>query len=269
MRFARLGLFVCVLFLALPTFAQVPLLGPPPPIDSPVRDAQAVAAVQNAVNALGGAAVIGQARSCVVQGNVTGSPGALTPSGSFRWEAAGAEYRFEGSASAGNNLFVTGHGNPAQSSAGKSQAISPYVARAMFVPALVGPVLLQELQNQSYSIRFSGTDTIGTESVLIITTAAETTYPDNVITPQSWYFDASTGLPVRVDFRSPAPRYPASYVNERFDYSDFRVIAGTIFPFQISLSINGQPVQTFGINTISVNASVPPSDFDAPSGGAL
>jgi hypothetical protein len=269
MRSARIGAFLCFLFSALSVTAQVPQLGPPPPLTAPVRDAQAVAAVQNAINALGGASLIGQQKSWEVQGNVSSSPGTDIPGGTFAWKAAGSEYRFEDSTSSGQDLFVTGHGNPTQSNSGTSHEVSPYVARAMFVPALIGTVLLQELLNQNYSIRFGGADTIESQSVLIVTTVAETAYPDNVITPQTWYFDTSTGLPIRVDFRSPAPNYPASYVNERFDFSDFRVIAGTIFPFQISLSINGQPVQKFGINTISVNASVPSSDFDAPSGGAL
>jgi hypothetical protein len=269
MRFTRIGTFFCFVFFALSVSAQVPQLGPPPPIATPVRDAQAVAAVQNAINALGGAALISQEQSWLIQGNKISASGAPAPSGSFTWEAAGSEYRFEDSTPAGKDLFVTGHGNPTQISASKSQAISPYMAQAMFVPALVGPVLLQEFQNQSYSIRYGGTGSIGTASVLIVTTAAETTYPDNVITPQTWYFDSSTGLPIRVEFRSPAPRHPASYANERFDYSDLRVNGGAVFPFQINLSIEGQPLETFYVSTISVNANVPSSDFDAPSGGVL
>ena len=262
-------LVVAGLFLGLPVLAQVPQFGPPSPIAAPVRDGQAVAAVQNAINALGGAALIGQQQSWVVVGSVTDNSGAAALSGTFTWEAAGSEYRFAGSTPAGQTLFVTGHGNPAQISAGKSQAVPQHTARAMFVPALVGPILLQELQNQSYSIRYGGTGSIGAESVVLVTTAAETTYPDNVITPQTWYFDSSTGLPVQVDFRSPAPTYPASHVNERLDFSDFRVIAGAAFPFQISLSVQGEVLQTFSISTISVNASIAASDFDVPSGGAL
>lgn len=266
MRFARIGALICLVLFAITVSAQVLPLGPPPPLAAPVRDAQAVAVVQNAINALGGA-LIGQQQTWLVQGSVTGSPNAPAPGGTFTWTAAGAEYRFEGATSSGNSLFATGHGNPTQSTSGSSRNVSSYVSRAMFVPALVGPVLLQELQSQSYSVRFGGKNTIGSEPVLIVTTAAETTYPDNVITPQTWYFDASSGLPVRVDFRSPIPKYPAGYVTERFDYSDFRAIAGTMFPFQIGLSIEGQSLQTFSVKTILVNASVAPSMFDAPAGG--
>jgi hypothetical protein len=263
------AMFVCSLIIASPAFAQVPVLTPPPPLDAAVRDPQAVLTVQNAINALGGANLIGLGQTWVMRGNVSSSQGASMPSGTFVWEAAGLEYRLTDSTTSGQDLFVTGHGNPTQSSTGSSHKVSPYVARAMFVPALVGPILLQALQNQSYSIRFGGTDTIGSKSVLVVTTAAETTYPENVITPQTWYFDSSTGMPVRVDFRSPAPEYPANYVNERFDYSDYRVIAGEVFPFQISFSVNGQSFQTFQVNTISANANVSSSDFDAQSGGAL
>jgi hypothetical protein len=270
MRSLWIGVFLFALTSVSPGFAQVPVLGPPAPIPIPVRDEQAVVAVQNAINALGGASLIGLQRSWLVHGNVTASPGAPMLSGSFIWEAAGSEFRFAGSNPSGQNLFVTGHGKPTQVSISKSQAIPPHMARAMFIPALVGPVLLQELQNQSYSIRYGGTSSIGAESVVIVTTAAETTYPDNVVTPQTWYFDGSTGLPVRVDFRSPAPKYPPGYVAERFDYSDFRAIAGTIFPFQINLSINddGQTLEAFSVSTISINAALTSSDFDGPSGGA-
>lgn len=271
MRFVRIAVFICLVFAAISASAQVPQLSPPAPMDSPVRDPQAVATVQGAISALGGGALIGQQQSWAVQGTVTGGAGGPTQTGTFTWEAAGAEYRFAGSNSAGKSLFVTGHGKPSQISSGKSQALPQHMARAMFVPALVGPVLLQELQNQSYSIRYGGTDTIGNQSVVLVMTAAETTYPDNVVTPQTWYFDTSTGLPVRVDFRSPAPKYAPAYVTERFDYSDFRAVGGAIFPFQMSLSINssGEVLQTFSVKSISVNASVASSDFDAPAGGAL
>jgi hypothetical protein len=259
MRSLWIGVVLVTLAFALPASAQVPVLGPPAPIAGPVRDEQAVTAIQNAINALGGDAQIGLQQSWVVQGNVTGNTSASIPSGTFIWEAAGSEYRF------------AGHGKPNQISAGKSQALPQHMARAMFVPALVGPVLLQELQNQSYSIRYAGTDTIGTKSVVMVTTAAETTYPDNVVTPQTWYFDSSTWLPVRVDFRSPAPKYAPAYITERFDYSDFRAVAGAIFPFQMSLSINGNgvPLQAFSVKTISINTAIVTSDFEAPAGGVL
>lgn len=267
MRTAHFGVLFCVLVFASPGSAQVPVLSPPSPITTAVRDQQAVTAVQNAISALGGASLIGLQQSWVAQGSVTGNSAASALSGTFTWEAAGSEYRFAGSSSSGQSLFVTGHGNPTQVSAGKSQAVSPYMAQAMFVPTLVGPVLLQELQNQAYSIRYSGTDTIGSESVVKVTTAAETKYPDNVITPQTWYFDVTTGLPIRVDFRSPAPKNPASYVGERFDYSNFRAIAGVVFPLQVDVTIAGQLQRTFVVNTVSVNASIASSDFDPPGGG--
>ncbi len=271
MRPILFGVFACALIFASSTLAQIQSLTPPDPIPAPVRDVQAVVAVQNAINALGGTALIAQQQSWIVQGSVTGGPGGPTQSGAFAWEAAGSEYRFAGSNSTGKSLFVTGHGNPIQITGAESHAVPPQIARAMFVPALVGPILLQKLQNQSYSIRYGGMGTIGTRPVVIVSTAAETTYPENVVTPQTWYFDASTTLPARVEFRSPVPKYLWNYVTERLDFSDFRPIAGTVFPFLISFSVDGNEdaLQTFSLNTISVNANIALSDFDAPSGGAL
>jgi hypothetical protein len=185
------------------------------------------------------------------------------------WKTAGTEYRLEGSTPSGKDILVTGHGNPAQSGVNNFHKISPYMTRAMFVPALAGSILRQELEDQNYSIRYDGTGNIGSASVLIVTTGAETKYPDNVVTPQVWYFDSATGYPLRVEFRSPDSRRPANFLPVAYDLSDFRMVAGVMYPFQVAFSINGQPVQAFSITSIQVNAIVSPSDFDAPSGGAL
>jgi hypothetical protein len=269
MRSARFGLLLSILLVTIPVCAQVPLLGPPPPIAAPVRDAQAITVVQNAISALGGSSLIGQAQSWLVQGNMTSAPEAPIQSGSFVWKAAGTEFRFEVTTPTGSYVFVTGHGNPARTTNGTTIQLAAHIARAMFVPALLRPVLLRELQDPNFSIRYSGVGNTAGASVVMVTTAAETTYPDNVVTPQVWYIDSSTGLPVRVEFRAPDGRRPGNFLPVALDFSRFSAVSGVLYPMNVIYSVNGNPVQMFTVNSIQINSNVSSGDFDGPAGGAL
>jgi len=270
MRSVRFSLLLnIVVFFSIKVSAQVPNLSPLPPLDKSVRDVEAVGIVEKTIAVMGGAALVGQVQSSIVQGDMTGASDTSMKSGSFVWKASGKEFRFEGSSASGMDIFVTGRGKPGQTGNGTTKKIEVHKAMAMFVPALIGSVLFQELQEPKYSIRYSGSGAIAGTPVVIVTTAVETRYPDNVVTPQVWYIDNSTGLPVRVEFRSPGVRRPANFTPVALDFSDYRAISGTLYPLHLVYSMNGKILQTFSINSIQVNVDISSSDFDGPTGGIL
>jgi hypothetical protein len=269
MRFARFGFLLFLLFLDVAAKAQVPRVGPPPPLTSAVRDPQALEVLQKTIALMGGSTNIGQIQGVIIQGQLTAAPGALAKDGSFSWEMSGPELRFESTNPSGALVIVSGHGKPAQISGGGIQGLKSHQMRPLFVPALIGWVLFQEFQNEKYSIRFDGLDTLDTVPVEVVTTVAETSYPENVVTPQKWYFQTSTGLPIRVEFRSPNPNLPAVFIQSAFEFSDFRSVSGMLFPFLVKSSISGQSFESFTINSIQLNASVKPADFDGPQGGGM
>ena len=280
MRSARFGLLLSVLLLNTSLWAQAPLTSSPqgqavtiPPIHmpgdvysppdllaAPVRDPQALDVVQKAIIAMGGPA-IALIQDCTVQAQSDAVPGAQATSGAMTWRMAGAEFRIDGPGPNGTTSVMTGHGKPGMIN-GAATALPTYVTQALFVPVGIASVLAQELANPKMSLRFKDNEMLGTESVAVVTTALEMDYPDNVVSPQIWYFDTSTGLPVRVEFRSPDTRKPTNSFPSAVDLSDYQLVSGVAYPFKVVSSLDGQNQIVFTIQSVVVNSGISPSAFD-------
>ena len=289
MRSLRFGLLVFILFFNVSVRArqsQAPTAPPvqtsmtpvPPPgwvysppdlLPAAVRDPQALDVVQKALTAMGGPA-IAVIQDCTVQAQSDAVPGSPTASGTMTWKMAGAEIRIDAPTPSGTASVMTGHGKPGMIN-GASTALQSYVTQALFVPVAIAPVLAQELANPKMSLRFKDNETLGTVSVAVIMTALETDYPDNVVTPQTWYFDTSTGLPVRIEFRAPDIHQPTNFIPTAVDLSNFQLVSGVAYPFKVVSSVDGQTQVIFIVQSVIVNSGIAPGTFDAQlvsTGGA-
>lgn len=284
MRSARFGLF-CFLLVVIPAWAQqtqapqqtqpvtVPLVqvpgqvySPPDLLTAPVRDQQALDVVQKALTVMGGT-TIAAIQDCTVQAQSDAAPGTQGLSGTMTWRMAGTEFRIDAPGPYGTASVMTGHGKPVAIN-GTTKPLPMYVAQALFVPVAIGAVLAQELANPKMSLRFKDIETLGTESVAVITTALETDYPDNVVTPQTWYFDSSTGLPVRVEFRSPDIRQPTNFIPSAVELSNYHWVSGAAYPSNVVSYLDGRTQFVFTVESVVVNSGIGPSEFDS-TGGAL
>jgi hypothetical protein len=86
------------------------------------------------------------------------------------------------------------------------------------------------------------------------------------VTPQDWYFDLSSGLPLRVEFRIPANENAADLTKGSYEFSDFRLANGILTPFQVSFSQDRLPLRVISFESVTFNVGVPPSVFDVPKG---
>jgi hypothetical protein len=281
MRSARFGLLFSFLLFSIPLWAQQsqsiparvpepaplgPILGPPDLLTAPVRDAQALDVVQRALTAMGGPAIAAiQDTTIQAQSDASAEPQSI--SGMMTWKMAGAEFRIDGPGPNGTASVLTGHGKPTATN-GTTKALPTYVTQALFVPVAIASVLAQELANPMMSLRFKDNETLGTESVTVVTTALEMDYPGNVVTPQTWYFDASTGLPVRVEFRSPDIRQAVNFIPSAVDLSNYKTVSGVAYPFTVVSSVDGKTQVVFTVQSVVVNSGIGSSEFDNP-GGAL
>jgi len=270
MRSTRFGLllFVLVVVLSPDLFAQVANYPPVPPYSSllvrpPTRDPQALEVLQTAITAMGGAALIGQIQSWQLQGQLQHTTTNGNEEGTFSWEAAGTEFRIQTVTPSGTNVIVTGHGTPGVVSAGKSQAMPAHVVRAMFVPALIGSVLLKEFQDPNCSVESQNDTTLGSESVKVVTTTVRSSQMEAMVTPQTWYFDSNSGLPVRVEYRLPGMVGPRLYVASAHDFSNFQNVGGALYPFQIVTSRRGKQSDVVNLQSVIPNATISPDDFNA------
>jgi hypothetical protein len=146
--------------------------------------------------------------------------------------------------------------------------VPPPVARAWFVPALVGSVLLKELQDTNYSLEYGGASTIGAEAVVIVKTSSQATFDDSFVTPQTWYLDSATNLPIRVQYRLPDKHHPRRFLVSTIDLGNFQPVSGVMYPFQATESTSGQQTGLITVATIQPNANITAATFDSPAGGA-
>ena len=239
MRSARFTLTLCVLFFAVPSGGkQTSQIASTP---RPSSDPQAVAVVQAAITALGGAAAIGRAQSWTFQAQTEG----MLANGNV-------SYTLSGVADTHPPTIVT-NGVPKRIKADRS----------LFVPVVLGYVLLSEFQDQRSPVQFGGQVTLGSEPVRVVTFSD----PDLPALPaQIWYFDATTSLPARVEFQLPAAVGSKVSFTGVVEVSDYRSVGGVLYPFKIvTRPERGQP-ETIVLQSLSPSAVTLQNDFNGAAG---
>jgi hypothetical protein len=245
------------------TATMPPLPWTPPPT---VRDPQAIAVVQTSINAMGGAAAIAQVQNLVVnmQADESSAGGAAGP---LVLTVSGTEFRSDFQGPNGVVTLSTGNGTPYRTNQGATKKVSQWVTRAQFSPVLIASILTNEFQNPNYSFQFKGNSTLGSNSVVVIATVSQASKVDSQVTPQTWYFDSSTGLPVRVEYRLPDNGRSKFFLTGAADISGYQSVAGVLYPFQASLSVGTKSLGTRTVTSVQPNTGVSATQFAAPAGG--
>lgn len=241
MRFARFGLALCILIVAIPSWGKQPPQSAS--TTQPASDPQAVAVVQAAITDLGGATAIGQAQSWTFQGQLEGPLDNGDRSETIDLQSASA------------SIVVNGVSRPPF-----KQSI-----RSIFLPALLAFVLLQESQDSNYSVQYGGTSTLDSKPVtIVIFSMARSSYA----IAQTWIFDNATGLPTRVGFKLPAILGQSESFPSVVDLSDYRSVSGVLYPFRIVTSLERSLPETLILQSVSPTVTTPSSTTAAPAGGA-
>lgn len=237
----------------------------------PVRDAQAIAAVQQSIAAMGGVAAIAQIQNSVVSGtnalpNSNDTP-AQTATDTFTWTFAGAQFRLDDVAGSGSHVLVSSGGSPQDFHDGAWMPVSPLLVRtnlAYHIPVLV---LFQELQSSGYSFIFVGSTALNGKSAVHVQTRDDSDATGTLFTLQDWYFDPATGLPLRVEYPIPVSQNPSDSLRASIDFSNFQAVSGIEVPFQLVI-VEGPISFTASVTSATFNTSVNSSGFLATTAGA-
>ena len=256
-------LFLCSLVPVPVSAQQSPSTAAPAP---PVRDQQAIAVVQQSLVAMGGTAMVGQVQNSVVTGTSVKQSAQQAATESFTWTFAGNQFRFETSAASGRHVLVSSGASPQDFHDGAWFIVRPVMARTSLpyhIPALA---LLGEIQNSGYSFVFVGATTLNGKIAIHIQTRDDSDLTGHLFTPQDWYFDSVTGLPLRVEFQIPTSQNPNDALNASMEFSNFQVVSGVLVPFQ--LSITEGPVSLVStVTSATFNTNVNSSGFAPAAGG--
>ena len=217
-RLLILLLFPIVL---LPVSAQQPTsISSPPVVPSspmqliadlgkpPNRDAEAVALVQKAIQAMGGASTVALVRSDLVRGTVAQSAGSSATARTFQWEddftGAGYEFRNQFHEADGTvRVFGSGHGKPWVVDGAAVKSLPPQVGYASTPYQVPSIVLSRELSSSAASMTLVGTTTVNGRSALQVHVANNSGVTETMLSPRDWYFDSTSGLPIRLTYRVP------------------------------------------------------------------
>jgi hypothetical protein len=229
MRVLRLLPFV-VLF-SIPLFAQT--------TTSAQGDPQAIAIVQAAITALGGATAIGQPQSWTLKAQMQGPH-------------ANGDVDYVISTDTDSGKFVAN---------GTTQP-APLI-HSHLIPALVGPILVKQFQDPEFSILYVGPSILDSKPITVIVFAIGPTR----LPAQIWSFDA-TNLPIQVDFRLPAEIGARESFPVVVALSNYHSISGLLFPFQIISFLPGRPAEVVTVQSLNVSTTASPNEFNG-SGGDL
>jgi len=205
------------------------------------NDSQAVAVVQAAITALGGATAIAQPQGWTFQASLQGPIANGTVSYSLGWDTGIVR------------TVVSPNGK-----VGKARPI-----QSLFVPVVIGSVLLGESKDPQFVIKYGGVIDIDSVSVAVVNFSV-TAMPS--IISQVWWFDATTGLPKRVAFNMPAEIGSRVSLPGLIELSDYRSVSGVLHPFRIITQLSGRPPEIVTLQSAVTSSVAPISDFDSMSG---
>ncbi len=239
----------------------------------PQRDSLAISHLQKTIAALGGQQAISALQNSVATGAlIPASTDTASEAGNFKWEddfsAASYEFRYELNDGITTKLFASGHGTPAFGNGVKILSRSSHVAYASPPFHLPGIMLVRQLSNQNYSVRFIEATTVQGRPAIHIQTSIAGDAVETTLSPQDWFLDASTSLPIRVAYRVPSNGNLYSYKTDIADFSNYKVAGSVAIPFTMVTSEDNQVVCSAIISSISFNVGISPSDFDLTIGAA-
>lgn len=225
-----------------PGFTPPAVTTPPPPSSvqaqstSTVSDPQAVAVVQAAITAIGGATAIGALQSWTFKAQATGriANGPIT------------------------EILATSIPQNSNQPAGTTAKAPPPWAqpRSLFLPALVSAILAGESQDTRFSAKQGLASTAVPNSTVVVFSML--TKAGESLPAQKWYFDNTTKLPTRIDFTLPArfgliETFPGTVI-----LSDFRTIGGILYPFKIVTFLQRErAVQTITLQSLTPSTTLP------------
>lgn len=235
---------------------------------SPARDPRALSVITQALAAMRVQAPI---TMVVLTGTVAAAPESQDPGGSFTSTvevgANGYEVRNEFESNGVRSIFVSGHGTPRFSIGSRVRKMSAHVTMITAPSQLPILELINALNNQKYKVTEGPTIQIGGVPALAIHISNEADSVTRSVTPQDWYFDPTTGLPLRWQFLIPDTLNAGHSVwKGTKDFANYQIMDGVLLPSQIIYSRDDKPASITTISSVQFNVSVPDSAFDLSQG---
>jgi hypothetical protein len=239
---------------------------------TPQRDPAALTTISTALTAMGLPLNASQINTIALTGSVSPASGSQDPAGTFtsvvQLGTNGYEVRNEFVSNGNQSLFVSNHGSPGFVVGGTyAQMMSGHVTMITAPSQLPMLELIRALSSSNYAVSQAAPSTVDGVAAVHVHISDETDYVSHAVTQQEWFFNPSTGLPLRWQFGVPDTFnaehtvWPGSK-----DFSSYQQMDGILLPTQILYSRGGNPASITTITSLQMNAPSTSSQFDLPPG---
>jgi hypothetical protein len=235
---------------------------------APVRDAQAVALLQQSVSVLGV-----PPSDSTATGSVTTIAGSLTQQGAVTILTKGStetSIQFQMPDSSWTVVFASGQANKVE---GSQTTVYPLEhaasSQCLYFPL---PFLSGILNNPDYSVEYIGKESLDSSTANhIVVQNTFNSSPTNQFlssfTVADIWIDASSGLPLKIGMvrrygGGSAPKIPIS-----FSYSNYQIVSGVSYPFTIQEYVTETLWATTTIQSVAFNTGLSDSTFQVSTGG--
>ncbi len=254
-------------------FTLIPVCRPqttpqaPPP--APVRDPQAIAALQQAFAAMGGVLP----SDSVATGTATIVEGSQTQSGTIRVLTRSYDQSLEDiQTPIDNRVVVFSRMQAAETRSGATNLLhfEPAAASQCFDSSL--PLVAWALQSTDAAVSDRGLETLNGQPahhVHLWNTFASIPKlgPPSEFTIKDLWLDPATGFPIKLAYERREAGGSSPRMRIEIVYSDYQSISGVSYPQQIQKSFNGVPWTSITINAFALNTGLTDADFPLPTGG--
>ncbi len=227
------------------------------------RDPQAVALVQLAATAMGGAAP----SDSTATGTITVVAGSLTENGQITILTRGTNQTAEQiSLPSGQRAVIYSNFEAKETTPSASGAVVTELAVTDQCPAFPLPLLLAALNNSDEAFQYVGQETLNgaaVQHVRVWNTFASNPHLQKLasFSTQDIWFDASSNLPVKLAYTRQAGSGAVPAIPVEVLFSNYTNVNGVLYPFQIQKSYNGTPWQTITIQSVVFNTGLTDAQF--------
>lgn len=208
-------------------------------------------------------------------GSVSPTAGSNDPAGTFtsvvQVSANGYQVRngFQYASNAMQTIFVAGQKGAAFAFGKRVINMSAHMTMITGPSQMPAFELLRAVNNSNYQVSQGAPLQIGGVSAVHVKLSDETDSVAHTVTPQDWYFDPTSGLPLRWEFRVPDTfnAMAGSVTTGAKQFSNYQAVNGVLLPMQTTYFRGGQAASVTTINSAQFNVQIPDSEFDLPAGG--
>jgi len=228
---------------------------------SPQRDPQALAVATQAYNTLGGTVPVDSR----AEGAYDRTIGSSEDTGSIEILTRSSDQTSEKLTSLGSTIqtvYSRGYASQWNATAVTRLGLEKSLATSSILFPLV--VTATPIQDLNSTVQFIGTETLNgilTNHIQICASSPDQNFTDiaSFATKDIWVASDS-GLPVQISVQvfdaQGAPPIPVVAT-----FSNYQSVSGVLYPFQISISLNGTPYNTITISTVAFGVGLSDQDF--------